>query len=56
MINKYTIAINCFDALQILMFSFGMFFLLWFLSLHLSAQVNYVMFNTDLNLYNKNKT
>ena len=56
MINKYTIEINCYDAFQILMFSFGMFFLLWFLFLHLSAQVNYVVFNTNLNLYNKNKT
>ena len=56
MINKYTIEINCYDAFQILMFSFGIFFLLWFLFLHLSAQVNYVVFNTDLNLYNKNKT
>ena len=35
MINKYTIEINCYDAFQILMFSFGMFFLLWFLFLHL---------------------
>ena len=55
-INKYTIDINCCDALRILMFSFGNFFLLWFLLLHLSAQVNYVIFNTNLNLYNKNKT
>ena len=53
-INKYTIEINCCDALRILMFSFGMFFLLWFLLLHLSAQVSYVMSNTNLNLYNKN--
>ena len=47
MIDKYTIEINCYDAFQILLFTFGMFFLLWFLFLHLSAQVNYVVFNTD---------
>ena len=28
MIDKYTIEINCYDAFQISMFSFGMFFLL----------------------------
>ena len=56
MINKYTIEINCYDAFQNLMFSFGMVFLLGFLFLHVFGQVNYVMFNTDLNLYNKTKT
>ena len=48
--------INCYDALQIIILSLGVFSLLRFPILHLCAHVSYVTFNTDLNLYSKKKT
>ena len=47
------IEINCYDAVQIFFLSFGVFFLLWFSLLNISSQVNFVNFDTDLNLYKK---
>ena len=50
------IKFNLMDLLQLLVLCFGLLFLFWFLLLHLCTKVNYIEFNTNLNLYSKRKT
>ena len=48
--KNFNIEINCYGALQILILNVGVLFLLWPLLLNLTNHVNYVKFNTGLNL------
>ena len=51
--NDFTVVKNFYDAARILIF--GVFILLRLLLLNLSTHVNYVKFNTDLNIFSKKK-
>ena len=53
--NDFTVVINFYDAARILILIFGVFILLRLLLLNLSTHVNYVKFNTDLNIFSKKK-
>ena len=53
--NKHKIEINYFDALQFSILGIGVFTFLWLTFMHVCTQVRYVSFNTNLNLYKKNK-
>ena len=53
--NNLTVIINCYDALRLLILSFGVSFVLWHCLLCLSTLTSFVMFNTDLSLYSKRK-
>ena len=54
--NKHEIKINYYHALQMFILSFGVFTLLRTCLFHLCTHVSYVTFNTNLNLYSKEKT
>ena len=53
--NDFTVVINFYDAVRILILIFGVFILLRLLILNLSTHVNYVKFNTELNIFSKKK-
>ena len=54
-LKKDIIKINCDEALQILIFGFGVITLLWLSYMNICTCVCYVSFNTNLNLYIKKK-
>ena len=54
-LKREPIELNYYDALQILIFGFGVVTLLWFTYINLCTHSTFVSFNTDLNLYNKKK-
>ena len=54
-LKREPIELNYYDALQILIFGFGVVTLLWSTYINLCTHSTFVSFNTDLNLYNKKK-
>ena len=54
--QTYGIEISYYDAIQISIFGSGLLILLMLSLLHLCTFVNYVSFNTELNLCRKKKT